>query len=136
MSNKLIRIPNTNSIVVARPQEGGRNDGKMGQVHPVKNKPFLFTQEEIDDITRLSPGALRKPINESEATSDVELDPRVRSVAQPADEVDDETVDDEDDNDDQTAAAPAPKPAAAPKPKPAAAAKPKPKPASDGLGGL
>lgn len=87
---------------------------------PPKGKPFDFTEDELADIQRLSPGAVRKPVNESEVTSlandtsreDQEDEDRkaLASVAKPADE---------------------PEPAVADKP-----TKGKGKATDDGLGGL
>lgn len=54
------RVPNA-SIVVIR-------DGK--RVTPPLGKAYDFTKAEIESITRVSPGALRKPVNESSDADD------------------------------------------------------------------
>lgn len=78
MSEKTItKIPNVNSIVVAR---GGK------QVSPVKGKPFAFTATEIEDIERLSPGAIRDAVNEGVAEDDDGADAGGDDTQAPAEE--------------------------------------------------
>ena len=45
------------SIVVHR-------NGKAVRLNPADKKPFDFTDEEVEDIRKVDPDALRKPINE------------------------------------------------------------------------
>lgn len=58
----------TQSIHVARPNPKGHKDKEGNVIHdhvrPKIGEPFDFTDEELDDINRASPGAVREPINE------------------------------------------------------------------------
>ena len=54
MAELISRVP-VQSIVVVR-------DGK--QVTPDLDKPFNFTAQEVEDIERVNPSAMRKPIVE------------------------------------------------------------------------
>lgn len=58
------RVP-TISVVVVRENDQGKNVRKT--VEP--GKPFNFTADEIEQITRIHPGALRKPLNETADTT-------------------------------------------------------------------
>lgn len=57
MTELISRVP-VQSIVVVR-------DGK--QVTPDLDKPFNFTAQEVEDIERVNPSAMRKPIVEKSA---------------------------------------------------------------------
>lgn len=56
------------SVVVSRPHPSGRKDKEGNPVHeriqPPLGQPFDFTDEEVEDINRMHPAALREPINE------------------------------------------------------------------------
>lgn len=56
------------TVVVSRPHPSGKKDKEGNPIHeriqPPLGQPFDFTQEEIDDINRMHPTALRDPINE------------------------------------------------------------------------
>ena len=65
------RVPNA-SVVVIR-------DKKRVSVTP--GKAFDFTAAEIDEITRIMPGALRKPVNESADTATSETAPDANAKA-------------------------------------------------------
>lgn len=57
MAELISRVP-VQSIVVVR-------DGK--QITPDLDKPFNFTAQEVEDIERVNPSAMRKPIVEKSA---------------------------------------------------------------------
>jgi hypothetical protein len=84
-------IPLVGSIVVVCPRD---KDGKLVQMSPPVGKPFEFSDDELADIKRLSPNAIRKPVNEAEATSEEDPDAEpeesierdeLRAIAKPAD---------------------------------------------------
>jgi len=94
-----MRVPTISTVVV--------REGKRKTVEP--GKPFNFSDEEIEQINRIYPGGLRKPVNETNAAA--------QALA-------DEAAPDEDEAEDEAAKAKA----AAAKP---ASGKKKPKPAAD-----
>jgi hypothetical protein len=91
MSKKMITmVPVDNSLIVARPVDPKPGE-RVTQVSPPAGKPFAFTEEELADIKRLSPKAVRAPVNESKSVEEEDEDDgdeasEITSVATPADE--------------------------------------------------
>lgn len=113
------RIP-TISVVVIRKADSGKNVRKT--VEP--GKPFNFTDAEIEQITRIHPGALRKPVNETATAVEEDVED-----AEDEDEDDLDTGDTEEEGEaGETTATEGVAKKAAPK---KAAAKAKAKPAAD-----
>lgn len=67
------RVPNISVGVV---REGQRKTVEPG-------KAFNFTQDEIDTITKVAPGALRKAVNESKSDPDPAPEPEATATDNP-----------------------------------------------------